>query len=836
MSKDQQVQTATPSSRLDLLASIFAAIADVPPNERQRMLDRLCPDDDLKAHALELLAVDSSTNLFVDKSPIASKILPKCGESIGPYKLLEVIGQGGMGVVYMAEQLTPVRRKVALKLVKPGVDSIQTLARFDAERQALSVLEHPNVSKVLDAGETEAGRPYFVMELVKGNAINSYCEKNQLSTRERLELFIPVCLAVQHAHQKGIIHRDLKPSNVLVAEYDGRPVPQVIDFGVAKAINQPLTEMTLFTGFGQIVGTFECMSPEQSRFNQLDVDTRTDIYGLGVLLYELLTGCTPFEKRRLRSVEWEEMLRIIREEDPPIPSTRLSDTARDAAPESETRSMECTKISRIVKGELDWIVMKALEKDRERRYPSAQAMAEEIQSYLVGGPVAACPPTFTYRVRKFTHRNRFALATTTLVFAALIVGIIGTTWQAFRASRAEVDALARKEIAERQTARAESSERRALAEAARSNAISRFLRNDLLGLEANSTFLNAQVKFDPDLKLISLLERAREQLDERFEGQPHEKRQMQTLLMESYCSIGRYDIASDLLRPIVEELSARSEPDQAKVIEGIKLLVTFELQQGRWGRARPLLEQLFSHTQTVLGSDHVETQRALNNLATATRMIGDYDAAHERYQQLFDLVRRVDGVESPAALTAKEYLAFVASKLGRDSIAEQWLTEVLSSRRKYSKLADSLDTTLQNLGEFYLAKEQYARAEPLLSEAAQLRKQILEVRSPHTMMTQFCLATAQLGLGQVSEVESVRDAFVDFFQTNLQLTSMATVEQILMHAELQLARGDCSSTTKILELAVAILEFHELDSCEFAHKTRAALDECLTRKVEFESK
>ncbi|MCR9291898.1 MAG: tetratricopeptide repeat protein [bacterium] len=410
------------------------------------------------------------------------------------------------------------------------------------------------------------------------------------------------------------------------------------------------------------------------------------------------------------------------------------------------------------------------------------------------------------------------------------------TWQAFRASKAEVDALAKKELAERQTARAESSERRALAEAARSNAISRFLRNDLLGLEANSTFLNTEVKFDPDLKLISLLERAREQLGERFEGQPNEKRQIQSLLIESYCSIGRYDIASDLLRPIVEQLSAGTEPDQAKVIEGIKLLVTLELQQGKWGRARPLLERLLSHTQNFLGRDHAETQKALNNLATAARMIGDYDAAHERYQQLLDLGRRVDGVESPAALSAKEYLAVVASKLGNVLTAEQRLTEVLSSRRKNTTLAKSMDTTLHNLGEFYLEREQYAQAKPLLSEAAKLQRQRLEVGSPHIMTTQFCLATAQLGQGQVGEAESVRNAFVDFFQTNLKLTSMATVEQILMHAELLQAGGDWASAKEILQLAVAILEFHELDSSDTARKTRAALGECLSRTVEFECK
>ena len=835
MPNDPHVPTASSAPRLDLLASIFSAVADAPPIERERLLDQLCTNDELRAQVVELLAMDSSTDLFVDKSPVSPKHLPQCGESIGPYKLLQVIGQGGMGVVYMAEQSVPVRRKVALKLVKPGVESSQTLARFDAERQVLSVLDHPNVARVLDAGETESGHPYFVMELVKGKAINAYCEQNRLSTRERLELFVPVCHAVQHAHQKGIIHRDLKPSNVLIAEYDGRPVPKVIDFGVAKAINQPLTEMTLFTAFGQIIGTFEYMSPEQSRFNQLDVDTRTDIYGLGVLLYELLTGCTPFEKKRLCSVEWEEMLRIIREEDPPIPSTRLSETARTTAAESDARSMECTKISRMVKGELDWIVMKAIEKDRERRYPSAQSMADEIESFLAGGPVAACPPTLAYRSRKFLRRNRVAVASTCLVFTALVIGLVGTTSQAFRARKAEAEALAKQELAQRQMARAELSERQAVSEATRATAISRFLRNDLLGLDGNSTFLNTEVKFDPDLKLITLLDRAREQLDTRFEEKPGEKFRMQKLLIESYCSLGRYDIACDLLRPVVEQLSKQENTNQISIIEGTKLLITLELQQGRPAKARPMLEDLLHRTRIALGSDHGETQNALNNLATAARLLGDYTEARKLYQQLLDLYCRVHGSHSAEALSAKENLAVVMGKLGEESDAEQRLGEVMLSRRNDPRLSDSLDDTLQNLGEFWLARHRYNEAQPLLLEAYSMRRQQLQDGSPHTLTTKFCLATAQLGQGKPEAVETVRHEFMEYFQDNLHLASMANVEQIELHCGLLIANGDWMSCEQLLRLAIAIVEFHGQTSAVIGSRVRAALDECLMRNSNLES-
>jgi serine/threonine protein kinase/Flp pilus assembly protein TadD len=363
--------------------------------------------------------------------------LATAGTVIGPYKLLEQIGEGGFGVVFMAEQQEPIRRKVALKVLKPGMDSKQVIARFEAERQALALMDHPNIAKVLDAGQTSSGRPYFVMDLVKGLPITEFCDQAQLTPRERVELFVHVCQAVEHAHQKGIIHRDLKPSNVLVTLQDGAPLGKVIDFGIAKALGQPLTDKTFHTGFAQMIGTPLYMSPEQVALSNVDVDTRSDIYSLGVLLYELLTGTTPFAKEQLNEVGYDEMRRIICEEEPPRPSTRLSTLGQAATTISTQRKSDPKRLSQLLRGELDWIVMKALEKDRNRRYETASAFAADVQRYLNDEPVVACPPSASYRLRKFVRRHKGKVLAAAAMLALLVAGVVASTWQAVRATHAE---------------------------------------------------------------------------------------------------------------------------------------------------------------------------------------------------------------------------------------------------------------------------------------------------------------------------------------------------------------------------------------------------------------
>ncbi|HYH67183.1 MAG TPA: serine/threonine-protein kinase [Urbifossiella sp.] len=447
---------------LSAVEAVFsAAVAHTDPAARAAYLDRACrADPALRGQVERLLAAHPGLGHFLDPPTPPAVATPTVGYEPagagavdlpgtvlgGRYKLLEVIGEGGMGTVWMAQQAEPVRRVVAVKLVKAGLDSAAVLARFEAERQALALMDHPNIARVYDGGATDAGRPYFVMELVKGVPVTAYCDARKLPPRDRLALFADICRAVQHAHTKGVIHRDLKPSNVLVALYDEKPVPKVIDFGIAKAAGQPLTDKTLVTGFGAVVGTPEYMSPEQATLNQLDIDTRSDVYSLGVLLYELLAGSPPFPRDELGRVGLLEVLRVVREVDPPKPSARLS-TAAGAAALAADRGVKPKELAAQVRGELDWVVMKALEKDRSRRYETAAGLAADVERYLAGDAVAAAPPSVVYRLRKVARRNTAALVAGLAVVMALAVGAGVATWQAVRATRAEGRAEARYAVA-----------------------------------------------------------------------------------------------------------------------------------------------------------------------------------------------------------------------------------------------------------------------------------------------------------------------------------------------------------------------------------------------------
>ncbi len=441
---------------------LFNQALEHPPAERSAFLVRHCGEDAALRNRVEiLLHAHENPEDFLQQKPCATsnitivydpaihdprtfdpdildvKLMDPLGQAIGPYKILQQIGQGGFGTVFMAEQSVPVRRMVALKILRPGMDSREIIARFEAERQALAMMDHSNIAKILDGGTTEFGRPYFVMELVKGIPITEYCDEAGLAIKDRLTLFVDLCRAVQHAHQKGVIHRDLKPSNVLVTEQDGRAIIKVIDFGIAKALGQPLTEKTLFTGFAQLLGTPVYMSPEQVALSAVDVDTRSDVYSLGVMLYELITGTTPFDKTTLSEAGFDGMRRIIREQEPPRPSVRITTiTAQAHFTPTDRHKIDRRRLSESVRRELDWIVMKSMDKDRNRRYESASALAADIERFLRGEPVEACPPAVVYRLRKFSQRNKALLTTTVLVSLVVIVGAAVSVWQAIEATQA----------------------------------------------------------------------------------------------------------------------------------------------------------------------------------------------------------------------------------------------------------------------------------------------------------------------------------------------------------------------------------------------------------------
>jgi serine/threonine protein kinase len=469
------------SANRDREEEIFDTARELAAAERAAYLAEKCGQDaDLRQRIEEMLAADAaagdffkthdarlSTVIVADTS--RSPSIEKAGDRIGRYKLLQQIGEGGCGVVYMAEQEEPVRRRVALKVIKLGMDTKQVIARFEAERQALALMDHPNIARVLDAGAAETGRPYFVMELVRGTKITEFCDQKELPTRERLDLFLRVCSAVQHAHQKGIIHRDIKPSNILVTVVDGAPVPKVIDFGIAKATNnQPLTDKTVFTAFEQFIGTPAYMSPEQAELSGVDIDTRTDIYSLGVVLYELLTGSPPFDQKELLAAGLDEMRRTIREQEPPRPSTRLVTMAADAVTTTaKQHHTDAPKLIHLLRGDLDWIAMKCLEKDRARRYETANGLAADIQRHLSNEPIVARPPSQLYRFQKSLHRNKLAFAAAGAIATVLVLGVVVSMWQAIRATRAEREQVHLREAAE--TARENEAEQRRQADLARAN-------------------------------------------------------------------------------------------------------------------------------------------------------------------------------------------------------------------------------------------------------------------------------------------------------------------------------------------------------------------------------
>jgi serine/threonine protein kinase len=689
-------------------------------------------------------------------SPALDRIGPRPvlegpGTRMGPYRLLQKLGEGGMGIVYMAEQEAPVRRRVALKIIKPGMDTEQVVARFEVERQALALMDHPNIARVLEAGATDTGRPYFVMELVKGIPVTEYCDGNRLSPRERLELFVPVCQAVQHAHQKGIIHRDIKPSNILVTTSDGQPVPKVIDFGVAKAIDRRLTERTMFTQFGQVIGTLEYMSPEQAELGALDVDTRSDIYSLGAVLFELLTGSTPLHRARTRAAGYAEMLRRIREEETPRPSTRLSDSRETLPSISAQRKMEPARLAKLVRGELDWIVMKALERDRTRRYQTANALARDLQRYLHEEPVEAGPPSATYRLRKLARKHRGLLATTGAFVALLAMAALAGTALAIRAIRAERQALADRN-------RAVDAEHAARAEADKALAINRFLTEDLLSQAEPSNRAAAS-----GVTLREVLDRAAEKVGERFTDQPATEAAVRRTIAGTYHGLGAFDRGERQWRAVAAIEGRRLGPEDAETWKALGEVGHMLNHQARYDEALELLGQAHAGLRRALGPEHRSTISAATHLALAYEDAGRRAAAVPLFEEILRLREAAVGPDHPDTLGAMNNLAGAYRAVGRIGDALP-LSEAALQRLRASLGPDHPSTldALSTLASTYQAAGRPADALPLMEEAVKLRKDRLGLGHLKTLGSINDLALAYQTAGRLKDA-------VPLFEQNFEL-------------------------------------------------------------------
>ena len=735
--------------------AIFGTALLMPADQRAAYLDQACAGNNalrqrIQAHLSDHVEAgsfleDPAPGVFASgeaavpansggtfRSTVAH--LEKTGDRIGRYKLLEQIGEGGCGVVYMAEQQEPVRRRVALKVIKLGMDTKQVITRFEAERQALALMDHPNIAKVFDAGATETGRPFFVMELVRGVKITDYCDENQLHTSERLELFIQVCQAIQHAHQKGVIHRDIKPSNILVTVNDGVAVPKVIDFGVAKATQGRLTDQTLFTAFEQFIGTPAYMSPEQAVMTSLDVDTRSDIYSLGVLLYELLTGKTPFDAKKLMASGIDEMRKTIRETEPVRPSTRFATLdGEELTKTAKRRSADTSKMIHQIKGDLDWIVMKCLEKDRSRRYDSASALAADVKRHLDNQAIAARPPSTAYRIQKALRRNKTAFAVAGLIAAVLVTATGISAWQAIRATRAET--MAKQRLAEEED-------------------ISKFLID---------TFQSPDpMRHGRTITVAETLDIAAAKLDADLASQPARRAKLLATLGMTYRALGLSHEATPLLERVRDYYLATAgdeDPDTLKANHNLALVYD---ETDRHSDALKLREQVFALRQKVNGPEHPDTLKAMRSLAFSYYKAGRCDEALKLREQVLALYRKVSGPEDPDTLFATISLAISYDDAGRRREALAMREQVVALCLKVSGPKDPATLlAMLCLATSYFEAGRFDEALKLQEELLALHRKISGPEHPSTLWVMNNLANSYDAIGRRNDALKMREKVLE---------------------------------------------------------------------------